>query len=326
MLVDLFGFLLLAREASDGQTPKNVFLNKFSRFVVRTTLPYFVGTWKRVWVRENTALPYFLGENTTRPYFPATALASSSSQSVGIVTWNLLAPQYAVAPKYPFRDHLDWSYRQALIIDILQQCPTNDIICLQEVQVDKGEDLQAAFQDTQMTILQQVPHHPVACAILVRNTHWTVLHTESRSRALLCILEHRTSGQSCARNQSAPLIITGDFNLWEAAAHPIYQILATGRIPQALPWDPQKIWLEAPSWAQNLLPLTDTQASQQQPTFARSSILDYIWVLPDLRVEDRWRYGNVLRRGDGTYPPQPWPNKQVPSDHIPVGVLLKWNG
>ncbi|GAX21270.1 hypothetical protein FisN_1Lu106 [Fistulifera solaris] len=46
MLVDLFGFLLLGSEASDGQTPKGVFLNKFSRFVVRTntTPPYFLGT------------------------------------------------------------------------------------------------------------------------------------------------------------------------------------------------------------------------------------------------------------------------------------------
>ncbi|GAX18677.1 hypothetical protein FisN_10Hh110 [Fistulifera solaris] len=289
----------------------------------------------------------------------ATALIPSSSQSVGIVTWNLLAPQYAVAPKYSSKDHLDWSYRQPLIIDILKQSPTNDFICLQEVQVDKWEDLRAAFQDTHTTILQHVAHHPVACAILVRSTHWKVVHTESRSRALLCILKHRTSGQpwyvACVhleagadkdetrfnqlksllqrvhyhqseRNQSAPLIITGDFNLWEAAAHPIYQILATGRIPQALPWDHQKIWLEAPSWAQQLLPLIDTQASQQQPTFAGGSILDYIWVSSVLRVEDRWRYGNVVRRRDGTYPLQSWPNEQVPSDHIPVGVLLKWNG
>ena len=285
-----------------------------------------------------------------------TALASS--HNVGVVTWNLLAPQYAVAPKYPHhnKDYLDWSYRQSLIVEILQQSPTNDIICLQEVQVDMWDDLQAAFNNTYTTILQQ-GQHPVVCAILVRQNHWNVLHTESRSRALLCILEHRASGvpwyvacvhleagadkdetrwnqlksllqrvqyhQNERQQPMGPLVITGDFNLWQSASHPIYQVLATGRIPQVLPWDTQRIWLESPPWTQ-LLPLVDVQASQQQPTFAGGSILDYIWVSPDMEVASRWKHGHVVRRrADGTYPPQLWPSQVVPSDHVPIGVMLK---
>lgn len=279
------------------------------------------------------------------------------SHNVGIVTWNLLAPQYAVAPKYSHhnKDYLAWSYRQSLIVDILQQSPTNDIICLQEVQVDLWEDLQAAFNHTYTTILQKV-QHPVACAVLVRQEQWNVLHTESRSRALLCILEHRTSGvtwyvacvhleagadkdetrwnqlrsllqrvqyhQSERQEFTGPLVITGDFNLWQTASHPIYQILATGRIPQILPWDTQRIWLESPSWIQ-LLPLMDVQASQKQPTFAGGSILDYIWVSPHLEVESRWKHGNNVCLGDGAYSPQTWPSQLVPSDHVPIGVMLK---
>lgn len=301
---------------------------------------------------------------TIRIICPAVT-ALPSSHNVGIVTWNLLAPQYAVAPKYPHhnKDYLDWSYRQSLIVDILQQSPTNDIICLQEVQVDLWEDLQAAFNDTYTTILQQVQQHPVVCAVLVRREHWNVLHTESRSRALLCILEHRASGvpwyvacvhleagaekdetrwnqlksllQRVQHHQSerndkevgkSPLVITGDFNLWQSKSHPLYQILATGRIPQVLPWDTQRIWLESPSWTQ-LLPLVDVQASQQQPTFAGGSILDYIWVSPHIQVGSRWKHGSVVRRRDDEkYPPQAWPSQSVPSDHIPIGVRLKMEG
>lgn len=275
-----------------------------------------------------------------------TALASQ----VGIVTWNLLAPQYAV--KYQ-KDYLEWSYRQALIVDILKQSPTNDIICLQEVQVDLWDDLRAAFHHTHKPLLQHV-QHPVVCAILVRREQWTVLHTESRSRALLCILKHRATGIpwyiACVhleagadkdetrwnqlksllqrvhyyqneRNETAPLVLTGDFNLWHAASHPLYQILATGKIPQVLPWDTQRLWLESPPWTR-LLPLTDVQASQQQPTFAGGSILDFIWVTPDIKVEYTWKHGKVARCADGTYPPQPWPSPTVPSDHVPIGAML----
>lgn len=339
-----------------------------------------------------------------------TTTTTSSSVQVGIVTWNLLAPCYTVHRKYlnsinkgdDSHDYLEWPYRQRLIVDILkQQSPTNDIICLQEVQIDLWDELQAAFNDTHTTLVQHQhknqqsrnkPPHPVACAIMVRRTQWTVVHTESRSRALWCRLEHRSLGMpldvacvhldagvnkdatrwnqlksllkrihshqynSNSNNETTtkvPLILAGDFNFNHSplpppqrssssttttTCHPLYHILATGQIPQVLPWNRQqqeRIHLPSttllPSWTR-LLPLIHVQASQQQPTFAGGAILDSIWVSSDFQVLSTWNYKNendrVERRRrrceDGTtcFLPQPWPNRDVPSDHIPIGVML----
>jgi mRNA deadenylase 3'-5' endonuclease subunit Ccr4 len=93
--------------------------------------------------------------------------------------------------------HLDWSYRRRAIVDKLQSMDA-DIICLQEVQIDTWEsDLLQYFTPEYTGILQTVTRgHPVACAVLVRNETFQVVATESRSRALILVLQEVATNSS----------------------------------------------------------------------------------------------------------------------------------
>jgi len=66
-----------------------------------------------------------------------------------------------------------------------------DVICLQEVQVDTWkDDFLTHFEPQYTGIMQKVTKgHPIGCAVLVRNDRFRVLRTESRSRALIVVLE-----------------------------------------------------------------------------------------------------------------------------------------
>ena len=69
-----------------------------------------------------------------------------------------------------------------------------EIVCLQEVQINTWhDDLLPHFRSWNYTcILQNVTrHHPVACAILVQTDVWNVIAVESRSRALIVVLQER---------------------------------------------------------------------------------------------------------------------------------------
>jgi mRNA deadenylase 3'-5' endonuclease subunit Ccr4 len=69
-----------------------------------------------------------------------------------------------------------------------------DIVCLQEVQLDTWDtDLLPHFQQRNYTcIVQNVKrNHPIACAILLKRDQWNVLAIESRSRALIVVLQER---------------------------------------------------------------------------------------------------------------------------------------
>lgn len=92
--------------------------------------------------------------------------------------------------------HLDWiNYRCPKIIKILQSSDS-DIICLQEVQMDQinelfyNADYNLNFSSNYTIIVQNVSRdHQVGCAVLVKKEKFTVYAVESRSRALIVVLE-----------------------------------------------------------------------------------------------------------------------------------------
>jgi len=119
------------------------------------------------------------------------------------VSWNLLAPIYAPSSKYPWanEDHLSWDYRKSKIISTLQSdAPRPDIVTLQEVQISSWEeDLRDKLEldGVYYSLLQNVTRgHPVANAILVRNGFADCIAVESRSRALLTVLQLRDKAKS----------------------------------------------------------------------------------------------------------------------------------
>jgi len=76
------------------------------------------------------------------------------------------------------------------------------VICLQEVELDNWkDDLLASFEPDYTGIMQQVTKgHPIGCAVLVKNDSFRVVTTESRSRALIVVLEEVADGDNNNNN------------------------------------------------------------------------------------------------------------------------------
>ena len=114
---------------------------------------------------------------------------------VRLASWNLLAQVYCKADKYPWceEEHLQWQFRKKLIVPTILDMNA-DVICLQEVQVDLWPDLFQELEETYDGILQDMAGgHNVASAVLVRKScPLQIDRIESRSRALLAILEDPT--------------------------------------------------------------------------------------------------------------------------------------
>jgi CCR4-NOT transcription complex subunit 6 len=103
----------------------------------------------------------------------------------------LLAPVYSIPRKYPWcaPEFLEWEYRKSLIVPQLLQFDA-DILCLQEVQVDTWPDLLDSLPEYTGILQEMKGDHPVACAVLVRRLKFHVRRVESRSRALLVVLDY----------------------------------------------------------------------------------------------------------------------------------------
>jgi mRNA deadenylase 3'-5' endonuclease subunit Ccr4 len=117
-----------------------------------------------------------------------------------VMTWNILAPVYASVEKYAHCSslHLDWN--QTRCPSIIQQIQSwnADIVCLQEVQINTWySDLLPHFHNEYIGILQNVSktHHPVACATLIKASKFHVIHVESRSRALLVLIQPKATAK-----------------------------------------------------------------------------------------------------------------------------------
>ena len=94
--------------------------------------------------------------------------------------------------------------RAPLIVKTIQT-HRPDIVCLQEVQIDTWQSTLLPYLQQQYNytcILQNVTrNHPVACAILVQSDVWRVVAVESRSRALLVVLQEQ---RRCQRPMPPP--------------------------------------------------------------------------------------------------------------------------
>jgi mRNA deadenylase 3'-5' endonuclease subunit Ccr4 len=103
---------------------------------------------------------------------------------------------FATPEKYGFccPMALNWNdVRCPLILETIRSHQP-EIVCLQEVQIDTWyEDLLPSFRSLNYTcILQNVTrNHPVACAALVKEDAWNVIAVESRSRALIVVLQEK---------------------------------------------------------------------------------------------------------------------------------------
>lgn len=118
--------------------------------------------------------------------------ALSAPTEFRVLSWNLLAPMFAPAEKYPYTDPkcLSWQYREPRILARLKAWKP-DIICLQEMQLDLWDDFLAQMEGYQ-GVLQKVKSSkrdlPVN-AVLVRDGCAEIVRTESRSRAFIVVLK-----------------------------------------------------------------------------------------------------------------------------------------
>ena len=108
---------------------------------------------------------------------------------------NILAQDYASPEKYPWIDSpefLEWPYRNDLLAERLLEIDA-DLVCLQEVPSNLFPDIMSKLSQSYDGILQNVSEsHNVGTAFLLRkNCCFTIRRAESRSRALITVLEDK---------------------------------------------------------------------------------------------------------------------------------------
>jgi mRNA deadenylase 3'-5' endonuclease subunit Ccr4 len=275
---------------------------------------------------------------------------------VRLASWNLLAPAYSVPRKYPWcaPEFLDWDYRKSLIVPQLLQFDA-DILCLQEVQVDTWPDLLDSLPGY-TGILQDVKGaHPVASAVLVR-PKFQVRRVESRSRALIVVLDHC---QGDEQPSSSPPLYLCNVHLEAGISHDnnliryhqlksLFKRLANQcrQDKQALEDAPIVMagdfnmlntnplhtfltlgFLQNPQ-TKDTLPCTTTKLQDAYmwsdhrlgKTYSRGGVLDYIWTSDHVNIQDAL----ILHPSAETTGSQKYPSKEHPSDHLPIGVDLEW--
>lgn len=270
------------------------------------------------------------------------------SALVKVATWNLLAPQYASPHKYPWcsTEYLDWTHRQSLILSRLENVNA-DIICLQEVQLDIWPELLEQLESYDTAIQNVSDGHNIACAILVRKeSPYAIERIESRSRVLLAILRHENNAKKhiylgsvhleagikdgndmqryhqlkslfkrlrhhCSLDsvqlEEAPIILAGDFNMLRSNL--MYTCLLEGN-------------LQHPEKAKSKAPISIVKFCDSIPlpmTFAKGYALDYIFTSDVINVEAPLPPLPCA----ATCIPQLWPSQEHPSDHLPIGVVLR---
>lgn len=123
-------------------------------------------------------------------------IKSSTSLSLRVASWNLLAQCYVKQHKYPHCDpnSLEWEHRKSLMVERILAVEA-DIFCLQEVQVDLWPDFyqticQQDHHDGYTGVIQNVTKgHNVGNAILIKKSCGLEFERcESRSRALIGVL------------------------------------------------------------------------------------------------------------------------------------------
>jgi len=257
-----------------------------------------------------------------------------------VVSWNLLSSTFSKSRAVP-----SWPARREQILQELASVDA-DVVCLQEMDRAAWPD----FRDRAAALgyeghLQDVKgEHPIANALLVRSGLVTVERTESRSRVLIAVL--RTQGQkggaplylanchleagvgaggirfaqlrSLARRlqlqmeadgigpAKAPVLLAGDFNF--NRTDELHAQLSRGE-PAPLP-PLRDAYIESPPrWAA-------PRATQRS-----GSVLDYVWASDGVRV-----LRTLPQPRNAPRALTAWPSAAWPSDHLPVGAVVSWEG
>lgn len=261
---------------------------------------------------------------------------------------------YAKTSKYAHCDpsFLEWRYRSNKIRQCLAETDGN-IFCLQELQADVFGNFCEQLQesDDYNCILQNTTNN-VGCAVLLRpSRQFTVLATESRSRALIVTMRdnisrtpmivasvHLEAGRDneetrfyqvrsllkrieSHRRKFIPdlaptVIIAGDWNKLHGG--PVFDWLSTGK------WNTtdQKNVKKSKVPQYPFLPAISFEHKEIQRTFSKQSILDYIWVSQSasetFHVKSCLAFASRKTVDGGEW----WPSQDHPSDHWPIGIEL----
>ena len=150
---------------------------------------------------------------------------ASDGGQASLVSWNLLAPEYADPAKYPWTSaaHLSWEARAPRIVERIGELDA-DAVALQEVPLARWDALYAELQplgyDAELQTLSRGSArrgHPVANAVLLKSDRLRCVRAESRSRALITVLAARTAGAAAASAAAAPPLVLANVHL-EAGA------------------------------------------------------------------------------------------------------------
>jgi mRNA deadenylase 3'-5' endonuclease subunit Ccr4 len=277
------------------------------------------------------------------------------TKSFRIVSWNLLAPVYARTEKFFATDptHLQWTYRKPLIVKEIQKADS-EIVCLQEVQIDLWDSFAAELRLLGYNcVLQNVTrNHPIASAVLVKCDFADIVATESRSRALIVVLQtvqntiflanvHLEAGRgddcdntrfnqakslmkrinhhvNCFKNETSDpcILMAGDFNMLQS--NPVYKLLKHGKLPRGHQLSKRKV-INIP-----LLPLLDAYRIRPpkdglaRMTYTNGYVLDYIWISDALEPISTWKSHADMSETKRAA----WPSYNHPSDHLPIGATL----
>lgn len=134
-------------------------------------------------------------------------LASVSRNSISVASYNLLCETFATLDRFPraFERFLQWDHRwrqQSKEIAALGA----DILCLQEVSIDKWSDIRRHMEETlQYEAVVQLKPHEVKLATCWRSDKFELVWWEERSRAILAelVLKVQSNGSDRSRGASS---------------------------------------------------------------------------------------------------------------------------
>jgi endonuclease/exonuclease/phosphatase family metal-dependent hydrolase len=140
---------------------------------------------------------------------------SSPLRQASMVTWNVLAPAFANQQKFPWASSqaLSWSNRRERIVQQLSTIDA-DCICLQEVEVERWPELHAQLGELGYGgVLQETGGHPFGVAMLFKSDRLVCLRTESRSRAMIAVVQAAQAGAGAAGRGGGELLYLANVHL-----------------------------------------------------------------------------------------------------------------
>ncbi|EOD07442.1 hypothetical protein EMIHUDRAFT_218359 [Emiliania huxleyi CCMP1516] len=230
-------------------------------------------------------------------------LALGAGRSLSVVSWNILAPTFAPPSRYPWvaPATLAWPKREAAIVATLGRLDA-DVVCLQEVEVALWDGLLRRFTSLGYSgVLQETQRqHPIANAVLFRRAALRCTQTESRSRALIAVLESLDAADSAAPLHVASVHLEAGA---EKASQRFFQLRSLLRRLTLLQQRDEKAHAtrRAPPPPALRLATLPRSAGAERTTGGSSA------------------YGESVPLA-GSPQPKAMPSETHPSDHLPVGA------